>query len=90
MHLKYGIFARYIELGKDDTYTMVGGGFTGLSVPSLPFVMPTLAIVASIVAEWMVARRGRLMISRMPSGRFSRDAASSNCRSAFASGFNSF
>src|SRR5262245_23445463 len=53
--------------------------------PSNMWIVPSSIITGS---HWIVARRGFFSMSFTPASSLSRVAASSNCRSAFSSGFN--
>ncbi len=51
MRLVYTTLARYAELSKDGTFTIIGGGFQRLRVSDFPVTVPTLALLIKIEAD---------------------------------------
>lgn len=48
MRIAYAFFAKFVDLSPDGTFTVIGGGFTGLSTPTLPFVVPSLSFLVHL------------------------------------------
>src|SRR5258707_7815768 len=51
MKLAYVIFAKCAEESADATYSLLGGGFSGMTVPSFPAQVPQIALVVRLDLE---------------------------------------
>lgn len=50
MRLLYSILAKYVELGPDGIFTVVGGGFSGVSTEHLPAKLSNISLLMKVQA----------------------------------------
>ncbi len=51
MRLLYSILAKYVELGPDGIFTLVGGGFSGLFSEHLPTTLSNISLLMKVIAD---------------------------------------
>ncbi len=51
MEVRYLLLARYAEQAPDGTHTIVGGGWDVQAVPTLPFEIPFIVVVAKVALD---------------------------------------